>query len=331
MFIYCYMLLLSLSYYFIKKLYLINNESIEQLKITNNIKEDNLYQIVNKFCENIVTSECESWDIYTNPIIVEYNGSPQSKVLVYILAKLFNPDKIHIVLLNSQINNIEDFLYQIDLGTIYYLDINTHKKLFFNNLCNKHNTPLVFSSATSDDIAIDTMDMVLNLKLKLNKESNIYQPFTSVSNSCINDFIINYDLASKKTTLNEPISVYIKSETNSLTYNDWMNNIVKFTNEYKYMVKCLDNTDHITKIIKSKITKKDNTIIFSIDEWYPEVIFNRILDKIIKENHIPQINKHIRRQLYINSTECNFYKKGCKIYCSKNSIIFTNNFKYRLF
>ncbi len=295
--------LLSISYYFIKKLHLFSNEPREQLKIINNmnhdIKEDSLYQIVNNFCENIVTSDCESWDIYTNPIIVEYNGSPQSKVLVYILAKLFNPNNIHVVLLNSQINYIEDFLYQIDLGTIYYLNKNYHKKHFFNSLCDKYNTPLVFSSATSDDIAIDTMDTILNLKLKKNG-MDTYQPFESVSNSCINDFIIKYNLESRKTTLNEAISVYVKSKSNCITYNDWMNNIVKFTNEYKYMVKCLNNTDHINGIMASKITRKDNMIIFSTDEWYPEVIFNRILDEIIKENRMPQINKHIRRQLYMN-------------------------------
>lgn len=316
--------LLSISYYFIKKLHLNNNEFVEQLEICDNmnhdIKEDNLYQTVNNFCEDIETSDCESWDIYTNPIIVEYNGSPQSKVLVYILSKLFNPDKMHIVLLNSRINYIEDFLYQIDFGTIYWLNKNTHKKQFFNNLCDKHNTPLIFSSATSDDIAIDTMDMILNLKL--NKEINRYQPFASISNRCINNFIIQFGLECNRNTLNEPISVSIKSESNCITYDDWIDNIVKFTNEYKYMVKCLDNTDHINKIMASKITRKDNTITLSTDEWYPEVIFNRVLDEIIKENRMPRINKHIRRQLYINSTDATFVKRHWSIESKENTITF---------
>ncbi len=316
--------LLSISYYFIKKLHLNNNKFGEQLDICDNmnhdIKKDNLYQTVDKFCEDIVTSDCESWDIYTNTIIVEYNGSPQSKVLVYILSKLFNPDNIIIVLLNSRINYIEDFLYQINFRTIYYLNKNTHKKQFFNNLCNKHNTPLVFSSATSDDIAIDTMDMILNLKL--NKDIDTYQPFASVSNNNIDDFIIQFNLESNKNTLNESISVSIKSESNCITYDDWMDNIVKFTNEYKYMVKCLDNTDHINKIMASKITRKDNIIILSTDEWYPEIIFNRILDEIIKENRMPRINKNVRRQLYINSQDMTFVKRHWSIESKENTLTF---------
>ena len=93
----------------------------------------------------------------------------------------------------------------------------------------------------------------------------------------------------------------------------------------KYMVKCLDNTDHINKIIASKITKKDNTIIFSTDEWYPEVIFNRILDEIIKKNHMPRINKHIRRQLYINSTDVTFTKRHWHIESKENMIYIIKN------
>ena len=307
-----------LSHYLIKKI-----ESLFDTNITYDTKikqiniDDPLYKIVDTYCSNIVTSDCESWDIYTNEIIIEYNGSPQSKVLVYILSKFFNQN-MHIVTLDSKINHMEDFLYQIDFGTIYSLNNKTSKRKFYKSLYSKHNTNLVFRSTTLDDQAIETIDMIINQDI--NRTTHFHQPFINVSNSTINEFMKKYSLGA----INEPISLACISNTNKLVYNNWVDNFHKFTNEYKYMVECLNNSNNIKQIIASILIKKNNGIILLIDKYYPEKIFYNILNEIVKNYNIPQLNKTIKKQLYINPKNFSYLTLEWCIYCIENRIIFLN-------
>lgn len=57
---------------------------------------DTLGLSVEDYCNSISTSECESWDVFENKILVGYTGDDNSLALLTILANLFRPSNIHV-------------------------------------------------------------------------------------------------------------------------------------------------------------------------------------------------------------------------------------------
>ncbi len=158
---------------------------------------DTLGLSVEDYCNSISTSECESWDVFENKILVGYTGDDNSLALLTILANLFRPSNIHVFNFNPycQDFNFDDIKFgslityhQSDDFMSSYKEVNDWNEYLrlnllshYKKICHENDINIIFESSTNN-----LTESTLTDKL------NIHRPFSNVPIDSINLFIEKY-------------------------------------------------------------------------------------------------------------------------------------------
>lgn len=323
------------------------NYTIDNITVN---REDILYNTVKNYCDtNVLTAECESWDVFDNKVLIGYNGDNQSHALLTIVANLFSPSNIHVVNYNphdlDDLKNMFDNMIDGSLITYYQynksIDINREVKDWneyqrlslltcYKDICTKHSINIILEASTQEDIHCNLINRIRNSRLYEYTEGlNIYRPFQDTSIEQVSRFMeryynnyydtINYERKSVHSNFipygsnKQPYS----PQCTDLSYRDLSDNIMPFYNEYNYMLNTV--ADNIN--IKDILIKLRFGLVFRYTDSYPEKIINNILDIIIQEYTLPKLDATIRHGIYLKQGEI-YVNNEWSICCTDDNVFF---------